>query len=211
MEHLNFLMAAIRDKNVASVAPTSFASVRQICKRLDFSRPLNAVEYGPGTGAFTKYLLKKLPVDSMLVAIELNRRLSVQLQRYSRRRKARKPRLVVVNDDARNVQAILKSHGIRQVDFALSGIPFSFIDDVTKKQIIDRTFHILKPGGLFLVYQVSYHVRGYLKERFGEVRSSRALLNIPPLCVMEVSKRSSVNGEQLGGQSLQPSVLIDAR
>lgn len=209
------LMAAIRDKNVASLVPTSYASVRQICRAFDWRRPVTLVEYGPGTGAFTKYLLKRLHPESTLIAIELNRKLAIRLRRFSQHRTRRKPRFVVVCDNAKNVREIVAEHDCRSIDYALSGIPFSFIPESTKRQIIQHTHELLAPGGTFHVYQVSFHVRPFLQETFGPIRSSRALLNVPPLCVMVAGKPGNSHlgavKAQLGRQTLEPAVLVDAR
>jgi phospholipid N-methyltransferase len=211
MDPFRLLLAAIRDKNVASVASTSFTSVRQICKAVDWRRPMTFVEYGPGTGAFTKFLLKRLHPDSTLLAIERNRKLATRLRRFSRRRPRRTPRLIVVWDDARNVQQILQNHGCGLAEYVLSGIPFSFIPLDAKREIIQRTYDVLAPGGMLLVYQITFHVRPYLQEVFGAIRSSRALLNVPPLCVMTARKPKSSSVElEFDGQRLQSAALVDA-
>jgi len=188
MEHLSFFLEAMRDRKVASVVPTAPASVRRICRRIDKDRPVTLVEYGPGTGAFTRPLLKHLHPESTVIAVELNTSFAAKLRRFSWNRPADEPKLIVQRDDAGNVQDILREHGFDKADYVLSGIPFSLIEKDTRTRIIDQTYRALTPNGCFLVYQFSFHVRKLLKERFEAVRSRRVLLNIPPLCVMEARK-----------------------
>lgn len=188
MEHLSFFLEAMRDRKVASVVPTATASVRRICRRIDANRPVTLVEYGPGTGAFTRPLLKYLHPGSTLIAVELNSSFATKLRRFSWNRSKDEPTLIVQRDDAGNVQNILREHGFESADYVLSGIPFSLLDIETKTRIIDQTYKALAPDGMFLVYQFSFHLRKMLKERFESVRSRRILLNIPPLCVMEARK-----------------------
>ena len=57
------------DKNVASVARTSKKTVERICRAINFDKDIVLVEYGPGSGAFTKYLLSRMSLDSKLIAI----------------------------------------------------------------------------------------------------------------------------------------------
>jgi phospholipid N-methyltransferase len=212
MEHLSFLTAAMRDKNVGALVPTSYASVRHICRAVDRDRPVVVVEYGPGTGAFTRHLLKRLHPESTLIAIELNYVFARRLRRFAQRRKQKTPRLIVANNDARNVQKILNSQGLTHADYVLSGIPFSFLNETLKRDIIQRTHEALAPGGSFLIYQYSFHVRPFVSEKFGEVKVGRTFFNIPPLCLMTArkAKEASVSGSQLGGKSLKSSVLVDA-
>jgi phospholipid N-methyltransferase len=212
MEHISFLTAAMRDKNIGALVPTSYASVRQICRVIDRDRPVVVVEYGPGTGAFTRHLLKRLHPGSTVIAIELNYVFARRLRRFSQRRTNRTPRLIISNNDARNVLKILNSQGLTHADYILSGIPFSFLGEPLKRDIIKRTHEALAPNGLFMVYQYSFHVRPFVTEQFGELKIGRTFFNIPPLCVMTGKKAPElVTGSQLGGQSLKSPLLVDAR
>lgn len=213
MEHLSFLTAAMRDKNVGALIPTTFASVRQICRRVDATRPVVVVEYGPGTGVFTRHLLKRLHPGSTIIAIELNYKFARQLRRFAQRRRSRAPRLIVSNNDARQVQKILSGQGFTHADYILSGIPFSFLPDPLKRDIIDRTHAALAPDGTFVVYQYSFGLRKFLSDKFGDVKVGRTFFNFPPLCVMTARKtrESTLSGSQLGGQPLKPALAIDAR
>ena len=188
METLSFLSTAVRDKNVGAIVPTSFLSVRKTCQPVECDRPVVVVEYGPGTGVFTRYLLNRLHPDSTVLAVELNSLFASRLQRFNRKRQRKAPRLLVEKEDARNVLALLDKHGFAKADYVISGIPFSFLDEASKDEIIARTYESLVPGGLFLVYQYSFHVRKYLQRTFDDVKLRRSLINLPPLCVMEAQK-----------------------
>jgi phospholipid N-methyltransferase len=63
MSNLAYLKEFIRDKNVASLFPTSSFAVKRAFKTLDFAKLKVVVEYGPGEGAFTRRLLKRLAPD----------------------------------------------------------------------------------------------------------------------------------------------------
>jgi phospholipid N-methyltransferase len=72
MSTLSYVKNFISDKYIASITPTSDFGVRKVCSKIDFSRCGLIVEYGPGTGVFTKYLLQKMGPDSLLILIERN-------------------------------------------------------------------------------------------------------------------------------------------
>lgn len=189
MEHLEFIAAAVRDKNVGALMPTSRPSVVQVCKEIDATKPVVVVEYGPGTGVFTRYLLKRLHPGSTLIAIELNKPFADRLRKFGKRRRQRRPRLVVVYDSAANVNAILDQCGFKSADYVISGIPFSFLPVPIREEIIDRTHQALDADGLFLVYQYSFRIRPLLAKRFRSVSGARVLLNLPPMCLMKASKK----------------------
>ena len=69
---LSYIVNFIKDKNIASVTPTSQFGVKRILKKINFEKDLTIVEYGPGTGVITKALLKKMPKNAKLIAIDTN-------------------------------------------------------------------------------------------------------------------------------------------
>lgn len=196
MEHFQFLAAAVKDRNIGALMPTSQASVRHICSAVDRHRPVTVVEYGPGTGVFTKFLLHRLHPESLVLAIELNREFARGLRLHSFRRRVRRPRLVVANDDARRARELLGRLHRPHADYVLSGIPFSFLPDEVKREIVRETFDALAPDGAFIVYQYSFAMRPFLKEAFPHVLLGRTILNFPPLCIMQARKTPRAASEK---------------
>lgn len=215
LEHIRFLKTAIRDSKVGAVAPTSRLSVRTVCRTIDCHRPCVVVEYGPGTGAFTRYLLQRLHPESLVLAIELNPTFARSLREFNDRRRGDGARLIVTEGDARDVGKYLNDLDQPKADYILSGIPFSFLDEESKKEIIRETQGALKPGGEFVVYQYSFHVRPFLRDAFGDVESSLACINLPPICLMRAKKgaqrKPSVSRKKFGWQTLGIAGFINAR
>lgn len=188
MEHFRFLFEAAKHREVASVAPTSGPSVRQICKPIPTDRPCVIVELGPGTGAFTRWLLKILHPDSHLIAIELNEQFVKQLRTTSSETEHRGCRFDVVHGDANDLRQWLAHYGYEHADYVLSGIPFSLLPPALRHSIVLRAYQSLRTGGDLIVYQCSFLMKELLCEFFDEVRMGRCLLNLPPLCVMHCVK-----------------------
>lgn len=182
----NHARQLLKDSSVASIAPTTPASVRQIGQLINFAKAQVIVEYGPGDGAVTSHLLRNMKPDSRLVAIETNKNfVSVLHKRFT------DDRISIVNDSAENVTAIMQKLDLPEADYIISGIPFSFIDPDTKDQIIGATASALHTSGSFIVYQAltAFGARKSLKKAMNRhfITADRKplLLNLPPLYVIE--------------------------
>lgn len=174
-----FLKECLKDRNVASIAPSSLATVKKVCDKIDFNKKSVIVEYGPGTGVFTRYLLEKMNSESKLILIETNEYFASLL------RKINDPRVFVFNDSAENIQDILSKCNEDSVDYVISGIPFSYFDEEVKNKIIKNTRNILSEKGKFLVYVCLNGIKKPLKQHFRSVKTDFELLNIPPLVIFE--------------------------
>lgn len=173
----------IKDKHVASIAPTSKRNVNSICKKIDFNKDIVVVEYGPGNGVFTECLLSMMNGDSRLIAVERNKRLAAGISGVNDRR------LKVFNDSAQNIKAILKQEECGGVDYVVSGIPLAFLKHQERERLIIDTYDTLKPGGSFFVYQFTTISRELLKKHFDAVSTRFLPINIPPLFLLQAVKK----------------------
>ncbi len=187
MDTITYLKTFLRDKNVASITPTSPFGVRKVCKEINFSDSNLIVEYGPGTGVFSNYLLKYMKLDSRLILIERNKYFSAILKQT-----IRDPRVVFINDSAENVLDTLRSCREAAADYIISGIPFLLIGEDIKNRILYNTHRALKPQGKFLSYQTCFqadhHFKFYLERFFPVVNTKFEFMNIPPLRIYEAVK-----------------------
>jgi phosphatidylethanolamine/phosphatidyl-N-methylethanolamine N-methyltransferase len=179
-----YVKSFIKDKNVASVTPTAANVVRAICDRMDFDRDVFLVEYGAGTGVFTFEILKRMSPGSRLLAFETNVELASALS------KKNDSRLIVSDQSATELLAILKQHKLPAPDYVLSGIPFTFLDARLRKRLVINTKNVLQPGGRFLVYQASWMMKDVVERVYGNCKTESFLLNLPPIFLMEAQKES---------------------
>lgn len=166
-------------KSVGSVIPTSQAAIHALLAPIDWDRCRTIVEYGPGTGVFTRSILARAHPELRLIAIDPNP-VFIDLLRET----LPDPRLVPVLGSAEDVEAMLAAEGRETADFILSGLPFSTLPNGVGDSIMAATARALAPGGAFLVYQYSLFVLPMLKAHFGRVDVERAWRCIPPARLM---------------------------
>lgn len=160
---------------LGSVIPSSQVLVDRLLSRADWNRVRTVVEYGPGVGTFTTAILRRLPAEARLLAIETNRDFVEYLQR-----ELDDQRLLVECGSAAAVREILQRHGLPQADYIISGIPFSVMPDGLRRDILTNTHDALAPDGAFLVYQFSNKVQHDLEQVFGQIERGYVLRNVLP-------------------------------
>ncbi len=195
MSKIDFFKTFIKDRDVASVIPTSLRCVKKVCTHIDFSKDFLLVEYGPGNGVFTKYLLDKMTPGSRLVLVEANKDFVEELKTT-----IKDPRVQINNILAGDVESVLEPEDIGNVDYVLSGIPFSFLKKERKHEVLTATKRILKDGGKFVAYQTSGHLKKPVMEVFGNYDIEMEMLNIPPYLIYDVVKNGMSNGKEKNGR-----------
>lgn len=184
MSTLTYIKNFIKDRDVASVTPSSTFLVKRVCRWIDFTVPNVIVEYGPGTGVFTEHIASEMTGDSRLVLIESNEAFVEKL----RQQFGHDDRVAVHLERAENVERVLDAVGEAAADYVISGIPFSFLNDNVKHDLLQRTHEILDDDGKFLVYQNYNHMEKPLRRHFGRVHKEYEILNLPPMFAYEAMK-----------------------
>jgi phospholipid N-methyltransferase len=183
MSTLAYLKSFFKDKDVASITPTSRFCVRTVCDPVNFEEDITVVEYGAGTGVFSKYLLKYLTAGSRLFLFETNELLFEKLRQID------DSRVMFFDESVEFVNTLLPDDVIGNTDVIISGIPFSFLDEEAKNSILEQSYSLLRKSGKFLAYQTSGHLEDSLEETFGNVKTSWEWRNIPPMTVYESVKK----------------------
>jgi phospholipid N-methyltransferase len=187
MSKIDFLKTFIKDRDVASITPTSLHCVKKVCTNIDFKKDFTLVEYGPGDGVFSNYILDRMTPGSKLILIELNTDFYNHLNET-----IADPRVMIYNTRAGDVETAIEPSYIGNVDYVLSGIPFSFLEKSRKAIVLNATRNILKEGGLFLAYQTSGHLKKPVMDVFGNLETEREILNIPPYLIYRVVKNGTI-------------------
>jgi len=167
-----------RPMQVGSVIPSSRFLERRVVGAADLADARVVVELGPGTGGSTRALLKALPADATLIAIEINPDFVKVLKRHMP-----DPRLIVHEGSAEDVRGALAKHGFEAADVVISGIPFSTMPEALGAAIVSEVHASLVPGGRFVAYQVRDKVHELGRRVFGRARVKTELRNVPPMRV----------------------------
>jgi len=125
-----------RPFQVASIIPSSRALIRRVVEKMDLSKPRVIVEYGPGEGCHTREIVRRMHPDSQVILFELDPELAQHLDEQFRD----DPRVTVLNADCATLPGVLAARGHTHCDYIVSGIPFSILDPVKKRQLLRSTF-----------------------------------------------------------------------
>ncbi len=180
---LAFLKSFATDKGVASITPSSKYCVRKLCEHINFSTAKIIIEYGGGTGVFTKHFLQKMSPDARLFVFETNDNFYKKLSQID------DPRLTVFHKSVEDILELLPEDVIGNADHIVSGIPFSFFDWEMKIDILHKTQKALKKDGSFLAYQTPGHLKEPLTEVFNNYTANLCWKNIPPYYIYESVKK----------------------
>lgn len=176
----NFLVKDFfKDKNVGAVTSTSDHVVKILIEKINFKNTETIVEYGPGNGVITRILLDNMKPNAALFVFETNENFINDLS------KIKDSRLFIINDDAENAKQVLESKfQIERVDYIVSTIPFTLIDNNKRKKIINNSFMLLNNKGWFITYQYSLLILNLIKWKFKSVQWKFTILNLPPAFII---------------------------
>jgi phospholipid N-methyltransferase len=168
-----------------AVAPSSAALAQAMIEDLGLDTADAVLEYGPGTGVFTEFILRSLRSDAKFAAIELN-------PEFARGFKTRFPSVPLFEDTVANARLICDRVGMRSVDCIVSGLPWAAFPESLQTECLDEMMQVLKPGGRFVTFAYVHGLalaRGkkfasLLPNYFTTVVKSRVVwLNLPPAFV----------------------------
>lgn len=182
-EKIGFFRESIRDRHVAAVLPSSNHLVQRLMRHLDFSGIRTLVELGPGNGAATAGILKRLTPQARHLAVERNPHFAAALKRVD------DPRLQVIEGDARELDALLDANGVNQADAVIASIPFTYLTDAERRDLVRQVKARLRPGGRFVVFYQHWPLMyPYLRREFSQVRVDYEPLNFLPCFLFSCTK-----------------------
>lgn len=170
---------------IGALAPSSDALAKMMIKPIDFAKTKMIVEYGPGTGVFTKHILSAINNKTKFFAIELNDSMQQAFRQNL-------PDTLLYKDSASNVLKYLQENGESKADAIISGLPWAAFSDELQNSILQATLDALREGGDFctfaylqgLVMPAGLRFNKKLKRHFSVVKKSPVVWgNLPPALV----------------------------
>ena len=191
-----FLQESLRSIGpTASFFPSSRALAQALTRPIDFGDVRTVVELGPGTGAITNAILKRLRPDAKLMAVDINASFIHHL-----RTRCHDARLIPVCGSASDLRSQLADHGLGTVDAVVSSLGLSAMDQRLRRAIMREVGICLVPGGTMTQYQYlgnldipKFKIRGFneahfLRKFFGHVNVDHVIWNVPPAMVFTCRK-----------------------
>ena len=180
---LRFVEAFIREPLVVgSLWPSSSSLSRAVVSSCDFKTGASVVELGPGTGAFTELLLKRLAGRGRLLAIEISdTNVGVLRRRFAQ--------CEIIHDSAEHLGQYVERNS---ADCIISGLAWGTMSPAPQDRIFDAMLASLTWGGQFVAFgyihakwfPTSRRFRRRLLENFQKVEATPVVWrNLPPAFV----------------------------
>lgn len=172
-------------KRIGAVSPSSRFLAKKMLEGIDFDETNVIVEYGAGTGVFTREIISKMKEGTKLFVFELHEpfynKLKEEFEGY--------PNVYVIRDSAANVLKLLESENESHTDIIVSSLPFTNFDTNLTIRILKASEKALGKNGLFIQFQYSLNVKRLLNKIF-EIKSIKFVpINIPPAFVYICKKK----------------------
>lgn len=176
--------------SIGAIAPSSSFLARRMTDWIDWDGARTVIECGPGTGAMTTEILRRLRPGARFVAIELNPNLARVLR-------GRLPQVEVLVGSAGDLPDLCGAAGVPPADAVLSSLPWASFPEPLQRGCLEAIRGALAPRGQFVTF--AYNVglltargrrfRRLLPACFSEVSESpTAWLNLPPAFVYRCRK-----------------------
>lgn len=170
-------------KETGAVAPSSRFLTKEIINNIDFKAAKCIVELGPGSGVFTKAILKKARTDARIFCFEVNKKFCSYLEK-----KLMDKRIKIINAPAEGLAINLKKLGIINVDCVVSGLPFKNFSNSKKSDILKQVSSSLSERGRFVLFQYTKGLGDMLESCFDRIERKFVPINIPPAFVYVCEK-----------------------
>ncbi len=206
-EHFHFYRQfRHRFETTGAVAPSSrFLARAMTSPLLRREGPQRVLEVGPGTGAVTSELARRLSPGSRLDLVEINEQFAQLLrQRFQQDR-----RFQPVADRAEVHHCPLQEFRPEEpYDVIVSGLPFNNFPPTLVEELIDHCLELLAPGGEMAFFEYMFvrpvrrvissrdvrtrlgQIEEILQRRFDKYRVKRdwVFVNVPPAWVQHLKK-----------------------
>ena len=168
---VNFIKEFIlHPKQTGAIMPSSPLLAKAMVAPIHFKTAKHIVELGPGTGAITKEILKRMSPDAQLVVLEISPEFCKELRTWKDKR------LIIINADAQHL-----SRYIKKADYAVSGLPLVGLPEKMHTKILKEVRKVVKHA--YIQFHYSPLGEPYLKKHFKHITKKSVIKNIPPAIV----------------------------
>lgn len=185
MQFITFLAEFVKHpKNTGAIAPSSNRLTKKMVGAINFEEAKYILELGPGTGAFTREIIKRKKEHTIFILIEINEVFFKKLQEQFKD----DPNVLVIHGSAENLKKYIKEFQIEKVDYVLSGLPFTSLPREVSSRILSSVIESLSEDGEFITFQYSLAKKAFIQNFFQEISLKKVWLNLPPAHVFSCRK-----------------------
>lgn len=199
-DHARFLLAFLRrPASVGSIVPSSPALARAMLDGVHPGPHEAVLEYGPGTGAFTAEIIKRLAGRANGTADLSRRYLGIELDAgFVRLLQRRFPQGRFVEASAEHADRHCRAAGLKRVAAVISSLPFASLPTGVQERVVRTLARLLPRGSHFRTYQYLHTYPLPSAGRFREMmrralgphrRTATVIRNVPPAFVLSWRKR----------------------
>lgn len=163
-----------------AIRPSSKYLAKEMIDNIDFDDCNNIVEYGAGTGVFTKEIIKRKKKSSKFLIIEKN----ISFYKLLMKKYSSVDNVYVINGEAENIALYMNQYGIKSIDIVFSGLPFTSMNKMVTNMILCETKKHLSKNGLFITFQYSLLKQKVFTKYFNIQKYKRVFLNLPPAYIL---------------------------
>ncbi|MBI1884127.1 MAG: methyltransferase domain-containing protein [Chlamydiae bacterium] len=183
MNVFSFFLNFLKDPHIGAILPSSRFVLKKVLDKIECEKIKTVVEYGPGSGTLTRFLLEKLRPEAKFIGIETNPKF------YQELLKIQDSRLKVIHGNAKEVDHFLNQMEVKEVDLVLCSIPLSHLKEEERQALFEKTKALLSKSGKFIIYnQYSLQARRILENTFHQIHWELEIRNIPPAFMFEARK-----------------------
>lgn len=185
-EGIGFLGKFVRQPTlIGALWPSSEHLARKMVEWVRWDEVDTVVEYGPGTGSFTRQIMAAMRPGTKLIAIEFQAELACAL-------KTQFPEITVCQGDVVDVKALCAREGVQSAQAIVSGLPWAFFEADKQRAILAASASVLERGGQFVTFAYlqglllpgGRRFRRQLRDNFSQVGTSPTeWRNVPPAFV----------------------------
>ena len=157
----------------ASITPSSRFLAAAMVEGVDFSNIKTIVEFGPGTGVFTKVILKHAHPDAKIICIEYEKEYVDMLKRDFGNK------IIIEHWSVIDVKEILAKHDISRPDLIISWLPFH----VYTVWLMQELHEYIKAWTVFRWFSYTPHQLRDIYQELPLEKKSFVIRNIPPAFV----------------------------
>jgi len=182
----NFLKEFFKErKTVGAIRPSSKSLANKMLKNVDFKNSDVIVEFGPGTGVFTRLIIEEMNAGARLYVFELHEPFYKKLNKEFEN----DDRVKVIYDSAANLRKYLEEDNKEFADVIISSLPLTNFDQKLTMRILKSAEIALKPKGKYIQFQYSLNARKLLIKIFSSISIQFTANNLPPAFVYTCKKK----------------------